>query len=197
MTENVESTNQEPTNPEQTKGKRGMGSIVRIDQPKADLEKGTHGWQVRVPSGEPKKYHSKLFSDSKYDSKDESLVAAEEYLVDYREKNPIVLRRRRDGLHYRKKLQVNNTSGKTGVYRTYHYFSWDKARKRRFYWEAFCPIGPDGQRNRWGKRFYVDTYGEDEAKRRAIEFREMWEVAATAGEEALKQFFAEHHDGVV
>ncbi len=168
--------------------KRGMGSIVRIDQPKDDSDKGTHGWQVRASTDTPKKYHSKLFSDSKHGGDQSALEAAQAYLKEYRAKNPYIPRH-----GFRSGTQANNTSGVIGVYRTYHYYRHDEKKIPRYYWEAFCPIGPDGQRNRWGKRFYVHTHGEEKAKELAIEFRKNWEEAAREGEEALKEFFVKYH----
>ncbi len=75
------------------KKRRGMGSIIRIDQPKDNSSKGTHGWQVRSPTGSPKKYHSKLFSDNKLGGKQQALEAAQAYLKEYQEKNPYKARR--------------------------------------------------------------------------------------------------------
>jgi hypothetical protein len=39
------------------------------------------------------------------------------------------------------------------------------------------------------EKFFIDEYGEAEAKRRAIEFREMWEEAAEQGVDAVMEFF--------
>lgn len=181
-----------------------MAHIVRIDQPKNDPTKGTHGWQVRV--GGSRGYHSKLFSDNVYGSKGKALVAAEEYLEQYLKDHPEEAQRRTKPLWppYRqfnngKKVQANNKSGVNGVHKTYTYNSWDKKRKHKaWYWAAFCPIGPEGQRNRWFKRFYVDSHGDAEARRLAIEFRKMWEEAVEKGEDALKEFFdREHYDKMV
>jgi hypothetical protein len=174
-------------------GPNQYGYIVRLDKPKND-SKGTHGWQVRLPTGTPRKYTSKLFSDNIYGSKGKALVAAEEYLEELRAKHPYISQR--PEIFFRKKATARNTSGRNGVYRTYAYFTRDKDKKiRHYYWGAFCPLGPNGQRNKWSKRFYIETHGEEEAKRRAIEFREMWEEAAEQGKEAVKRFFAAHHDG--
>ena len=178
---------------------REYGYIVRIDQPKHTLSKGTHGWQVRFPTGEPRKYHSKLFSDNIFGSKEEALEEAETYLEECRETleysppesdHPCPRYALLKG-----KLQANNSSGRTGVFRTHAFHG--QTGKKQEYWGAFCPLGPDGQRNKWTKRFYVNSHGEDEARRLAIEFRNMWEDAADNGEEAIKQFFEEYHEAVV
>lgn len=173
-----------------------MGHIVRIDKPKDNPNKGTHGWQVRV--GGKRGYHSKLFSDNPHGGREKALVAAQEYLEAYLKAHPDIATRAALPFRYpnSNKVQANNKSGVNGVHKTYAYHGWDKKKKHKaWYWAAFCPIGPEGQRNKWMKRFYIDTYGDREAKRLAIEFRQMWEEAVQAGEEALKEFFErEHYD---
>jgi len=176
-----------------------MGHIVRIDHPK-NSSKGTHGWQVRV--GGKRGYHSKLFSDNVYGSKGKALVAAEEYLEEFVKAHPELEPQKNNWPFWTSETQdvrSNNTSGINGVHKTYTYHGWDKKKKHKaWYWAAFCPIGPEGQRNKWMKRFYIDSHGEEEAKRRAIEFRKMWEEAAKQGEEALEEFFErEHYDKMV
>lgn len=173
-----------------------MAHIVRIDCPKNSPTKGTHGWQVRV--GGKRGYHSKLFSDNRYGSKGKALVAAEAYMEGYVKLHPEEDARRTLPFYTHFKngntVRSNNKSGINGVYRSHSYHGWDKSRTfKAYFWAAFCPIGPEGQRNRWFKRFYVDTHGEQEAKRLAIEFRKMWEEAAKEGEKALKDFFEREH----
>ena len=167
-----------------------MAHIVRIDKPK-NSTKGTHGWQVRA--GGRRGYHSKLFSDNTFGSKGKALVAAEEYLRNYLKENPEMATKPRGPFRQQfgsgKEVQANNTSGVNGVYRTHAYHGWDKKKEHKaFYWAAFCSIGPKGQK-RWTKRFYVDTHGETEAKRLAIEFRQGWEEAVKGGQRALDEFF--------
>ncbi len=162
-----------------------MSYIIRIDNPKDDAHRGTHGWQVRV--GTNRNYHSKLFSDSLHGGKEEAELSAKEYLEKYLDAHPDEKRER----YYKKgMLQSNNTSGVSGVHRTHTY--WGRGEgggERVYYWAAFCPLGPDGQINKWAKRFYVHHHGDHEAKCLAIEFRRAWEEAADEGEQALKQFF--------
>lgn len=164
-----------------------MGAfIVRLDKPK-NSSKGTHGWQVRV--GGKRKYHSKLFSDNIYGSKGRALLAAEAYLDKYLKENPQYAQPSHP-FSFREKLRSNNKSGVTGVGKSWGYPGWDKKKQYRMdFWYAFCPVGPKGQRNTWHKRFYVDTHGEAEARRLAIEFRKGWEKAAKEGKEALEAFF--------
>ena len=171
------------------KGKQKIGSIIRLDKPKDDMTKGTHGWQVRVPTGQPKNYYSKLFSDNVYGSKGKALVAAEEHLEEYLETHSITIRR--SNIPYFRTLAARNKSGKTGVYRT-HSFHSGTGLKQEF-WGVHCSIGPYGRP--WSKQFYISTHGEEEAKRLAIEFREMWEQAVDKGEKALREFFEEYHSG--
>ncbi len=158
-----------------------MGYIVRVDKPKNDPIKGTHGWQVR---GAGKRgYHSKLFSDNVYGSKGKALEAAEEYLAVYIEANPeeaaVMPSREQNlfplGFYTREKLWSNNKSGVTGVFRTHNYDRWDtKKEKKRYYWGAFYTIDGRGRKQvRRHQKFYVEEWGEAEAKRRAIEFRQM------------------------
>ncbi|HEY85627.1 MAG TPA: hypothetical protein G4N96_11025 [Chloroflexi bacterium] len=169
-----------------------MGAhIVRIDKPK-NSSKGTHGWQVRA--GGKRKYHSKLFSDNVYGSKGKALVAAEGYLDQYVKKNPEHTEPPYPH-HFREEgLMSNNKSGVNGVCRSWGYPGWDKKKEYRMdYWSAFCGVGPQGQRNSWHKRYYVNTHGEYEAKRLAIEFRKGWEEAIKEGEDALEEFFQREH----
>lgn len=173
-----------------------MGSIIRIDKPK-NSTKGTHGWQVRVNTHKGKKYHSRLFSDRKCGGRDEALAEAKEYLKTYLEEHPELAHPKKPANNpfLKGKLSARNKSGVNGVFRTYQYFNWDKERRRRYYWAASCPTGPDGKY--FAKRFYVETYGEEVAKQLAIEFRKMWEEAVEQGEEALKEFFIrEHYDKI-
>lgn len=163
-----------------------MGYIVRIDKPK-NSPHGTHGWQVRVHTGVPRKYHSKLFSDNRYGSQGKALVAAEEYLKDYLEKYPETPTFP-NNVPYLKKLSRRNTSGVTGVSRTHDI---NRRGEKDYYWGAFVPVGPYGRKTT--KKFYVSTHGEGEAKRLAVEFRRMWEEAIDQSEEALKEFFEREH----
>lgn len=174
-----------------------IGSIIRIDKPR-NSKKGTHGWQVRFPTGVPRKYYSKLFSDGKFGSRGKALVAAEEYLEEYRRTHNFIGEKiNRPYWPKEKPLFKSNTSGKTGVYRTHDYAKSDKEKKnKRYYWGAFYSIDADGNQGvRRHERWYVHEHGEQVARQKAIEFREMWEEAADQGVEAVKQFFAEYRAG--
>jgi hypothetical protein len=173
-----------------------MGHIVRVDKPK-DAPHGTHGWQVR---GSGKRgYHSRLFSDNVYDGQDKALAAAQTYLAEYLQMHP---QERNSpnvypyGFHEGKRLS-SNKSGVTGVHRTYEYGRWDTQKEhKRYYWAAFYTIDGTGRRQvRRFQKFYVEDWGEEEARRRAVEFRQMWEEAARQGVEAVKRFFEEYRAG--
>lgn len=166
-----------------------IGSIIRIDITDKPNRVGTHGWQVRVPTGTPRKYYSKLFSDSLYGSKGKALLAAEEHLQEYLQDHPEIIELIEPG-PYRQTPPAHNTSGRVGVYRSHSYHG--RTGKKQEFWGAFCPVGPDG--NHWTRRFYIVTHGEDGARRLATELREMWEEAADEGPEAIRCFFDDYLD---
>ena len=169
--------------------------IVRIDKDKTKSGGNTHGWQVRIGHDTHTGYHSKLFSDGKYEGdKEKSRAAAEEYLAEYLEKHPEYKVSRRDefiahGFRADGKTIATNKSGRNGVFRSREHFRHDKSRYR-YFWAASYTIDRFGKtkiiRN---EKFYIDEYGEKEAKRRAIEFREMWEEAAEQGVDEVIKFF--------
>lgn len=167
-----------------------MPSIIRIDKPK-NSKKGTHGWQVRVPTGVKKKYHSKMFSDKLHGSSDKALAAAKEYLDAYLKQHPEAAERPPNRPPFFHTLTRRNTSGVNGVFRSHHYYTWDKDRVPRYYWAASCPTGPNGRY--FAKRFYIESHGELTARQMAIEFRKMWEEAMEQGEEAVAEFFEREH----
>jgi hypothetical protein len=169
-----------------------MGYIVRIDKPK-DSSKGTHGWQVRVHTEHPGKYHSRLFSDGAYGGQEEALGAAEAYLDQYLAEHPEAAERSHPSNkpYHKGKLMKHNQSGKTGVYYTEYAPRWNKGELVS-YWCAFIPGGPDGQK-RWHKQFNVERYGYEDARALAMEFRQEWEKAVDQGEQAVAEFFEEYH----
>jgi hypothetical protein len=175
--------------------------IVRIDKDKTKTGGNTHGWQVRIGHNSHTGYHSKLFSDGKYDGDQEkALAAAEEYLAEYLGKHAEYQASRKDRLYahgFRAdgKPIATNKSGRNGVFRSREHYRHDKSRYR-YYWAASYTIDRYGKRQIIrGEKFYVDEYGEKEAKRLAIEFREMWEEAAEEGVEAVVEFFAAYKEG--
>jgi hypothetical protein len=178
-------------------GKIEMGYIVRLDKPK-DTPKGTHGWQVRG-SKKNKKYQSRLFSDGVYGGQEQALAAAQAYLEEYHQKYPAessLPKLYPYGFHEGERLS-SNKSGVTGVYRTYEYGRWDTQKEhKRYYWGAFYTIDGEGRKHvRRHEKFYIEEWGETEARQRAIEFRQMWEEAAKQGVEAVKRFFDEYRAG--
>ncbi len=174
-----------------------MGYIVRLDKPK-DTAKGTHGWQVRM-SKKNKKYHSRLFSDGVYGGQEQALAAAQAYLEEYHRQYPAessLPKLYPYGFHEGKRLS-SNKSGVTGVSRTHEYGRWDTQKEhKRYYWGAFYTIDGEGRRHvRGHEKFYIEEWGEEGARQRAVEFRQMWEEAAKAGEEAVRRFFDEYRAG--
>ena len=165
-----------------------IGSIIRLDKDEGPKRVGTHGWQVRFPTGVARKYHSKLFSDSVFGSKGRALVAAEEYYEAYLDKHEANIKA--SYKPFFETIPSHNKSGRIGVYRSYSYHK--KGFKQEF-WGAFCPQGPYG--GRFTKRFYITTHGEEGARQLATEFREMWEEAVQEGPKALYNFFEEYHSG--
>ncbi len=166
-----------------------IGSIIRIDKPK-DNPKGTHGWQVRLPIGQPRKYHSKLFSDGVFGGKEAALAAAQAYRQEQLQQHP----EKYKALHNRpfaQKPPSNNTSGRVGVYRSHSYHG--KTGKKQEFWAAYCPRGPYGRP--WTKQFYIVTHGEEGARELAVELRDMWEEAAMQGTEAIDEFFEAYQEG--
>jgi len=166
------------------------GSIIRIDKPNKNGRGGTHGWQVRLSLGQHHKYYSKMFSDGKLGGREEALKAAEAYRAQLPELFPQFFQRRWPNPvpPYQKTLGKNNTSGRIGVYRTHSYH---KSGLKQEFWGAHCSVGPYNGRPA-AKRFYISTYGEEEAKRLAIEFRELWEEAVWQGLDAVRDLFEEY-----
>ena len=85
-------------------------------------------------------------------------------------------------------------SGRNGVYRSREHPRRDKSRYQ-YFWAASYTIDRFGKtgiiRN---QKFLIDEYGEEGAKQKAIEFREMWEEAAKEGVEGVKAFFEAYRE---
>ncbi|MEM7031718.1 MAG: AP2 domain-containing protein [Chloroflexota bacterium] len=157
-----------------------MSHIVRINNPK----RHTMGWQFRARN------KTKFFSDSKHGGKKGAEAAAKAYQKAYKEENP-QLDSPHKPFHQGPYRWRNNTSGTTGVYRTHEYNRHDKTIKRE-YWAAHYTIDQHGRTNlHRHKKFYVDVYGEDDARRKAILFRREWEKAAKKSPDAVREFFRE------
>ncbi len=174
--------------------------IIRIDKDKSKTGGNTHGWQVRAGQNLRTGYHSKLFSDGKYGSKEKALAEAEKYLQQYLQEHPEVNVKTekftwKRGFNENRTLSRRNKSGRNGVFRSREHYRHDKSRYR-YYWGASYTIDQFGRTNIVrSEKFYVDEYGEQVAKQLAIEFREMWEEAALQGVDAVKEFFAAHKEG--
>ena len=175
--------------------------IVRIDKDNSKTGGNTHGWQVRIGQDTHKGYHSKLFSDGKYDGdKEKALVAAEKYLAEYLEQHPEFeqlsdYNQFPHGFKADKQPTSRNKSGRNGVFRSRERARHDKSRFR-YFWGASYTIDRFGRQHiTRSEKFFIDEYGEKKAKRLAIEFREMWEEAAMQGVEAVIEFFAAYKEG--
>lgn len=133
-------------------------------------------------------------------SQGKALIAAEEYLEQYLQEHPEYnfqseRPRWKRGFNEYGTLNSRNKSGRNGVFRSRTNLRNDKSTYR-YFWGASYTI------DRFGKtkiiraeKFFIDEHGEKEAKRLAIEFREMWEEAALEGVEAVKEFFAAYREG--
>jgi hypothetical protein len=122
-----------------------MNNIFRIDTG------NTHGWQVRVQRN--KKLHSRFFSDSRFESRDQSRVAAELFRDELLDK-------------------VGRAQPAVGHLHT--------ARAKRRAWEALTRTGIEGLGVTWqmeksGQRYpyvqahWVDNEGTRRASKRSIE----------------------------
>jgi hypothetical protein len=176
--------------------------IIRIDKDKSKTGGNTHGWQVRAGKNMKMGYHSRLFSDGKYGGSDKALAEAEKYLQKYLQEHPeynikTTRFKWQHGFNENGTLHSQNKSGRNGVYRSRTNLRNDKS-KYRYFWGASYTI------DRFGKtkvirteKFFIDEYGEKEAKRLAVEFREMWEAVALEGVEAVKEFLNAYREGRV
>jgi len=165
-----------------------MAHIVRVKG------KSTVAWQVRVGIGSGRKYHSKMFSDSVFGGSDDALVAAKKYLDDFLSDNPEYrIPQRKPQGPYHEGLHPNNVSGINGVHREGgRIVKWrGKSKVKHPQWRANYTVNGKGLK----KSFSTFKYGEEEAKRLAIEFRKMWEEAADKGKQAVIDFIENHKNG--
>ena len=150
--------------------------IIRIDKPKHS-RKGTHGWQVRINYDK----HTKMFSDKKLGGRRKAMAAARKYKKEYIKNNPPP----NADTGIRLKCQRNNKSGVNGVHHTYSYSSNPKKRGiKQWYWAASYK-NDEGKRQM--KRFLDSTFGYQEAKRMAIEFRRNWERSHGINTEVIRR----------
>lgn len=165
-----------------------MAFIVRLDKEKKGK---THGWQVRGRG--KRKYFSKLFSDGVYGSKGKALMAAEEFLETYLQAHPELTTPKKPEMPpYHYNLNRNNKTGINGVHRTMSMKPYKGGVRRYPSWCATY-TGLNGTQQK--KQFSVNVYGEEEAKRLAVEFRQMWEEAVDKGEKAVADFLDAYDEG--
>lgn len=127
-------------------------SISRIDQP----ERHNHGYYVRVTSN--RKTQSKFFADKSNGGKRAALRAAKVHELELRKQAEA---RRRNK---RQVASARNTSGIVGVGRAV----WEESGREAAYWQAAW-TSSGGERK--SRKFSVNKYGEEKAKRMAIKAR--------------------------
>lgn len=123
-----------------------------------DYEKAYDGWFVRYTRDGVT--FRQTFPDSKYGSPEASLEAAKEWHDEAKTLLPPLNRKEFAELKKR-----NNTSGHVGVHRSHQI----KNGRKLYHWVASWSPAKGAQKSR---RFSVLKYGEEEAKRLAIEARE-------------------------
>jgi len=140
-----------------TKGP-AMYGISRID----DDRHRAHAWRVSL-SRRGKRY-VRNFPDKRHGGKRRALQAAQQYRDEFIAAHPPLTRREFCSI-----LRNNNRTGITGVYRYAKSFALkDGETRRSWYWEATWPIGKSQQAH---VAFPVNTYGEERARRLAIQAR--------------------------
>ena len=127
-------------------------SISRIDQP----ERHNHGYYVRVTRNQ--KTQSKFFADKSNGGKRAALRAAKQCESDLLEQAEAKARKRKQI------VSARNTSGIVGVSRGV----WEEGGKKVAYWQAAW-VGGKGER--MSRKFSVNKYGEEKARRLAVRTR--------------------------
>lgn len=143
-----------------------MNKIDRIDlEPKNGRKFGTYGWQVRFQSTVNKvKNINRFFSDKKYGGSDLSYEAAKSFRdameKEYQPSYPGSL----DAMR-----KTRNKSGLVGVHRTI--YKCTKKYGTYYYpvWQAHFPIAKNKNKS---VRYSINKFGDEEAKRLAIEARD-------------------------
>jgi hypothetical protein len=118
-------------------------------------------WFIRTNNG------SRTFTGKKYGNIRKAEKAADIYIEAYTKKHPDEKRR---NILFRTQPSKRSKTGISGVYRS-TYLDHNILHN---YWCANIPRTERGTRN-IAKRFCVETYGEDEAKKRAAGVRKEWE----------------------
>lgn len=136
--------------------------VIRIDSD------STHGWQVRVYRHG--KTYSRLFSDRKCGSKEESFKAA----LDYRKELEAEVAALPESAPRRRLIRhnKNNSSGVVGISRTY------KRDRRGIKHEVYAVSWNPEPGVARGTSFSIKKYGEDEAFKLAckLRFEKMQEI---------------------
>jgi AP2 domain len=127
-------------------------SISRIDQP----ERYNHGYYVRLTRN--RKTQSKFFADKANGGKRAALRAAKQHEAELLKQAEAKSGKRRQ------KVSARNRSGIVGVSRGV----WEEGGREAAYWQAAW-VGGRGERR--SKKYSVNKYGEERAKRLAIKAR--------------------------
>lgn len=137
---------------------KAMYAISRIDD---DVYR-THAWRVSLCRRGQR--HVKNFADKKWGGKGKALAAAKQHRDELLQKHPPLSRTEFCAI-----LRSNNKSGITGVYKYAKPFTLKNGTIRKnWYWEATWPTGNSDQEH---IAFSVNEYGEDLARRMAIDAR--------------------------
>lgn len=108
---------------------------------------------------------SQFFPDSKFGGEDESFEAAKKWHDEIREIFPPMSRR-----EYMRQKKVTNTSGHVGAYRASS--TTKKKSGKEFIYDNWIASWVDDSGKKKFKRFSISKYGETEAKKMAIAYRE-------------------------
>ena len=159
--------------------KKDMKGISRIDS------RGTHGWYVRIYH--EGKTHSKLYSDKKYGGKERALKFA-------KKARDLAMDKIKGRYRLRKKkpnLVTSTTGSNTGVVGVYKTKRTYKSGNTYYYYKIYWRPRPNKVKSR---EWSIQKYGEDEAFRLAVEFRDnvMREIHGKKYEEVRKDLIDEN-----
>lgn len=147
--------------------------IVRIDTGR------THGWEIKIKRRG--KWTCEMFSDSTYGGVKQSLS---ETMKRRDELLKTIIEPKFERHENASRITKSNTSGIVGVRRRMAVTKRGDKRWEYEVWEAGGSPQPGKQKM---KRFYINTWGEDDAKALAIEQRRQWEEEMKEYDRRMKQ----------
>lgn len=128
------------------------------------------GWRVSISRRKPRRDFQKYFLDHAHGGTEGALAAAQAWRDEIEAKNPRTTKRQLASL-----VRKHNTTGASGVYRRIVRRKSKDGRIRTYaVWQAQTPLSVVPYRTR---SFSVIKFGEQEAKRLAIEARWVFEAA--------------------